>query len=567
MLGYECEEDLLGINIAELYFDRKNEIEFREMLIRDKKVTNSKVKLKKKNNEAIYVSVNSFVIEDANGKYDGREGTITDVTNEEYFRRILEDTPIGLYELKLDGEKDVITRCNRQFQDLFEFNEGESAIDFNSRDSTDYVGGKYNEMIQKLIELDKEGQKPLRNFYLPIITRRGNKKTIEVNTRFEHDAEGKIIGRIGGLVDVTDEVKFRERVRELTVDIGSVLHAYSSTLVMLGLTIEFIIEALGPDPMKDLKNMSPEQEMEIIREPANALLTSLQRMIYSFTPDNRRTDVYTRLFHLADILKSLNTEIPNLEFRLPTVEEIAQEIASLCNTIDGPELVEKAKNEVLSFNEELLRLCNLIELHRADKEIIAMGHQVSTLREYVLYDTRTKEPRTFVKIRSLIGQAVNKMDRYLKYEKMDVKFKIDNGDTEVPVVERDIIRAIGNLLHNAIKYSWQRAEQLNRWITVASQVEGGFLVIEIEDYGLAVPRDEIENDILFKIGSRGRQSIDRGRVGTGVGLADARRVARDHGGDVTLKSHPFKQHGNPNDYSQPFITTAIIKLPLMEIFQ
>jgi signal transduction histidine kinase len=84
--------------------------------------------------------------------------------------------------------------------------------------------------------------------------------------------------------------------------------------------------------------------------------------------------------------------------------------------------------------------------------------------------------------------------------------------------------------------------------------------IEFENWGVPIKKEEIEQHLIFKVGYRGRLSGDRGRVGTGIGLADAQRVAQKHGGDLVVKSHPAVGSRNEDDYTQPFITSVIMKL-------
>ncbi|MCL5037435.1 MAG: sensor histidine kinase [Chloroflexi bacterium] len=131
------------------------------------------------------------------------------------------------------------------------------------------------------------------------------------------------------------------------------------------------------------------------------------------------------------------------------------------------------------------------------------------------------------------------------------------------VAKRDVVRAISNLIHNAIKYSWNRDSDEKRWVTIRSKIVDKEVWIEFENFGVPITKEEIDHEIIFEIGVRGRLSHDRGRTGTGVGLSDARRIARRHGGDVVISSRPVSPGGREDDYlKNPFITTAILKLPL-----
>jgi signal transduction histidine kinase len=88
------------------------------------------------------------------------------------------------------------------------------------------------------------------------------------------------------------------------------------------------------------------------------------------------------------------------------------------------------------------------------------------------------------------------------------------------------------------------------------------VVVEIENYGVPIPRDEIVTGFIYRLGTRGRLSGDRGRTGTGIGLADARSVARAHGGDFYIESRPASPAQGEKDLTKPFITRAFFSLPI-----
>jgi two-component system osmolarity sensor histidine kinase EnvZ len=89
-------------------------------------------------------------------------------------------------------------------------------------------------------------------------------------------------------------------------------------------------------------------------------------------------------------------------------------------------------------------------------------------------------------------------------------------------------RAISNLIDNALRYAGEPVE-------VAARREGANLVIEVLDRGPGIPEGEAE---------RLKQPFTRldparsGRGGAGLGLAIVERVARAHGGSLTLAPRP-----------------------------
>ena len=139
---------------------------------------------------------------------------------------------------------------------------------------------------------------------------------------------------------------------------------------------------------------------------------------------------------------------------------------------------------------------------------------------------------------------------------------LEQADVSVVVDERGVVRALGNILHNAIKYSWERDRGGPVRVTLRTRLRENILLIEVENWGVPIPGDEIERGLIFKIGYRGRLAAGAGRAGTGVGLADAQQVAREHGGEVSVMSRPAVQTGEDENYTQPFLTTVSLSLPI-----
>jgi signal transduction histidine kinase len=106
-------------------------------------------------------------------------------------------------------------------------------------------------------------------------------------------------------------------------------------------------------------------------------------------------------------------------------------------------------------------------------------------------------------------------------------------------------RALDNLLDNAAKYSEASAP-----VKLAVHPNGEAIAFEIVDRGMGMTPDE-----LAHAGTpfwRADTSRARRTGGVGLGLALARRIARAHGGEVSLDSAPGRG------------TTARLQIPLLE---
>ncbi|MBX3157606.1 MAG: HAMP domain-containing histidine kinase [Deltaproteobacteria bacterium] len=107
---------------------------------------------------------------------------------------------------------------------------------------------------------------------------------------------------------------------------------------------------------------------------------------------------------------------------------------------------------------------------------------------------------------------------------------ISGGDRDVECDPMLVRRALDNLLDNAAKYS-----DATTPVRLAI-ADGPDVAFEVIDRGIGMTRDEL--DRAFTPFWRADSSRARTTGGVGLGLALARRIARAHGGDVTLASVP-----------------------------
>ncbi|HEY3383138.1 MAG TPA: HAMP domain-containing sensor histidine kinase [Vicinamibacterales bacterium] len=85
---------------------------------------------------------------------------------------------------------------------------------------------------------------------------------------------------------------------------------------------------------------------------------------------------------------------------------------------------------------------------------------------------------------------------------------------------------LDNLVDNAIRYSKE-----DKWLAIGARPVGQAVVVEVSDHGMGIPPDEITQVTRRFVRGRGA-----GPGGSGLGLAIANRIARDHGGTLTITS-------------------------------
>ena len=119
----------------------------------------------------------------------------------------------------------------------------------------------------------------------------------------------------------------------------------------------------------------------------------------------------------------------------------------------------------------------------------------------------------------------------------------------LPAAEFDVARltiALGNLLNNAIKYSYQDTTiYVRAALEALDNPENPILIIEVDDLGFEIALEDRER--IFEEGTR---SLTRAKMrnipGSGFGLWEARAVVEAHGGKITVtcdKTTPHRTEG------------------------
>jgi PAS domain S-box-containing protein len=565
ILDYDSPEEIANKPSSDFYANPEEAAKLRRLVEQShpEAVTNFIAEMHKKDGEKIFVSINAHMLEGENGVYAGGEGTISDVTRQERYYRILRDVPVGLNSVRQDVTGDLIEDCNEQFLKLFDFEGTDTALARGFDERQLYASREVYKRFMAELELAAKQHQPLVRHHLKVITRSSDEKTIEISSQPLTDAEGNVVGRTSAMYDITQEAELRERLNELTHDFGSVLHNYTTTLLMVQLSSKPVIQSLGPDPLEN-KELTPELANDTIATPAAHLAELLQVNVLNLAKEEDRATVLTekdwrRLEELRATLRGFREQVMDVA-RPGVLGAAALEIIEYCSALARS--LKFPRGGVVAVRcaaQELVRISNLISLHKMRAAVIEMDHQVRSLREFVTKNTRRPEEKEVLKISSLVRHVRDNLEEYARSRRIQIRIEIQ--EATVKVERRDVVRGLTDLLHNAIKYSWSR-ESKPAWVTIRTFVVGGQVYVEFQNWGVPIKKEEIEEELIFKIGYRGMHSGDRGRVGTGIGLADARRVARAHRGDVVVSSQPAVSTRAADYYNGPFITTVTMKLPL-----
>jgi two-component system sensor histidine kinase SenX3 len=166
----------------------------------------------------------------------------------------------------------------------------------------------------------------------------------------------------------------------------------------------------------------------------------------------------------------------------------------------------------------LQRIC--VEMERLD-DIIDDLLELSRLE----FDGTAR--RAPAHVSSLVADALDAVGP--RADAADVKLRSDVTEASVEVDRVQVVRALTNLLDNAVKYS-----DPGSVIELSTEPAADRVDFVVVDHGVGIPSADLER--IFERFYRVDSARCRATGGTGLGLSIVRHVAHNHGGEVHVTS-------------------------------
>ncbi|MCB8950760.1 MAG: PAS domain-containing sensor histidine kinase [Ardenticatenales bacterium] len=551
--GFQNFVEVVGKNINMVYARPAETAQKIKMdLVTNETLQDGVFEFKRPWGEHFWASLYLVAITDDSGHYQGCEGIVLDATERKIHRRIMRAIPVGYYAVEVRNATDIITYCNQAFADMFGFSSAQEAVGVNIsclyRHSSDY------ESFHNRIDLGNENSVTHQLEVQTIDQRRIF--WIEANVRVERNERGKPIGRVGVIRDLAQDAPL-EKLRQ---DLGNVLHTFTTGLITIGSDIKMAKAALDPSPFAPAPVITAEQIYSEMQGSVTTLRRSLILLEQALVARGDLTALQQELQKL--ITKLDEAEKTELLFRPHALYFSAVQIAAACqNALESGGVPRQPLKQVRQEAQEIMRILALARLQERIGDILHMDHALRSLRAYLTTPAHdVQSPRTTFKLWMIVEQAMRNL--YGFADSRGITFHPASVVTYVRITanEQEMLRVITNLLHNAVKYSWSRDS--GTWVDVRLSEVDESLKLEIENFGVPIPPDEIESGLIFLFGFRSRLATDRGRVGTGIGLADASETLKRNGGQIDVRSRPAFPGGNA-DKMDPFLTTVIVTMPIV----
>jgi two-component system phosphate regulon sensor histidine kinase PhoR len=206
---------------------------------------------------------------------------------------------------------------------------------------------------------------------------------------------------------------------------------------------------------------------------------------------------------VANVSHELRTPLASIRLLIETL---------LAGAKDDPEVAGRMLNQVIGEVDAVTQLAQeLLDLSMIESGQMPMQFARASLYQVVEEQVQHFEPQA---------------------QQKQITLTITVPDTLMAELDRKMIgRALGNLLHNAIKFTPNKGR-----IAIEAALEDGQITLRVADSGPGIPAEDLPRifERFYKVDRA------RGKGGTGLGLAIARHVVEAHGGRIWATSTPGK---------------------------
>lgn len=181
----------------------------------------------------------------------------------------------------------------------------------------------------------------------------------------------------------------------------------------------------------------------------------------------------------------------------------------------------------------------LMKIHREAQALEHMAQELLDLSQ--IESGRAMVRMAPTPVRALVEPVVARLQPQAAHKRQSIVVDAPEGLAALADLDQ-VGRALGNLLHNAVKFT--PPEGLIRLSVRASD---GDVIFEVADSGPGLPPEDLAR--VFERFFRGDRSRSGG--GTGLGLAIAKHVVEAHGGRIWAESDGVPGHGAVFRFSLP----------------
>ncbi len=568
------EEELLKKDIGEFYVNNEEMKRFSEEVNKNDHAHDI-LKFKNIHNKVMELECFTERISEFN---IARWGMLHDVTKRERYYRALDQMPTGYYYIEYDENEEHrhhgrIVQCNEQFANILGV---ENKADLIGEDVTKFYASREEgeNYFKHLDEADKKGMPVLDHQFR--LKRANNGKIVHIAVDSHLVKEnGKVIGREGTIRDISEKVQLEEKVKNtekhldrIIADINNLMHTFLHPVLKYSGHSE-LFHQLGRTLFKSIRLKNPvKTDIRKLGEELENKLIDIQKGLKYISNTSESAAVLEQKFQKIinildyDLDKAIGSKI---------LMDKAIRNASLCileelerigffneNFEKGP-LEDVINNEFIEYLQDILFDYLIRTARILQNETRVMRREVEALRRYIELGEKRIYNFRICNLAKILDENIEVFKPILAQRDIEIEYTPPRH-LDARISETDIDRVICNLFHNAAKYSYGGLGRVVK-IKTRDLYRENTVEFSICSYGIPIKQTEIDSGAIFKFGYRSSLVYKKNRDGTGVGLADAKDVIDQHGGEITITSEPVRDDGAPPRYKVPYITTVTVRLP------
>ncbi len=317
MLGYESKEEFLNIDITkDLYVSPEDRSKFREMIERDRRVTDYEVDFKRKDGSTIPILLTGHVRYDQQRNVIGYEGLNVDLSHRklmekelqeayDFMNQIIQSSPNSIMATDRAGN---IMIWNRAAEETLGYPASEVIGKMNIRKI--YPEGMARKVMQMMQRSEYGGVGKLRSYPMVYVRRDGEVVEGTLSAAIIFDANGNTIASVGSFVDLRDRLEMERALRRTQEQL-----LQSEKLAAMG--------RLTSQVAHELNN------------PLYGIMNTLELLKTEISPQSKRRKIlemaHSETIRLSDMLrKMLSFSKPDQEERQPVgINSVLDEILLL----------------------------------------------------------------------------------------------------------------------------------------------------------------------------------------------------------------------------------------------
>lgn len=501
----------------------------------------------KSNNDLLKLNITSFkdniyelLVVNFKYKYKNRKmfifNNVTDIHNKKVEIKHNKENYKKLVEALDDGivisDKNDIYYMNKKIKELLNITDENKEI-FKIEDLANYINSSYkNEFVKNIIttHFNEEPKiwvtKTIQNKKLKVIE---NKLTVDKAKNIKMIIFSDITENQNLLDDIAESEKIYRVLLEslpdgiVMIDKKSNKHIYKN---------KYIIEVFKTIKIEKFNNMVNDCIESENFDTVNIINLNEKESASIVVSNIEEQNIYIVIFKMIRENNKVNNQRSSLEkiqqneaFKTQFYKDVVDKIQEPVNEmIRENKFMDSQTNSSIIDSHICLVRQNLYRL----KKVLDNINDIMDIENYS-YDL----DYTVFDLVQLLKQIVNLSKYYIDRKNLSIDLEFSDNEILVYLDSIKLQKIILNILSNAIKFSKE-----NGTIKVSVEKKLDFIVINIQDNGIGIPKDKV--DFIFGSFNQIDKSLTRLAEGMGMGLCIAKRLADIQGLYLNVESEVNK---------------------------